>query len=87
MRLPRSNLIVKELRFAAMAMADRLNFYGSQTLVTENLLGIGSQVDTPRGRRRLGRGAVDYRAPGRYYLSMEGMEWASSLQTAKWATC
>ena len=39
-----------ELRFAAMEMATRLNQYGYQTVVTENLLGIGSQVDTPRGR-------------------------------------
>jgi epoxyqueuosine reductase len=38
-----------ELRFAAMELARYLNRLGYKTLVTENMLGIGSKVDTPRG--------------------------------------
>lgn len=37
-----------ELRFAAMELAKYLNRLGYKTLVTENMLGIGSKVDTPR---------------------------------------
>lgn len=39
---------IYELRFAAMELAMYLNRLGYKTLVTENMLGIGSKVDTPR---------------------------------------
>lgn len=38
-----------ELRFAALEVANYLNKLGYKTLMTENMLGIGSKVDNPRG--------------------------------------
>lgn len=38
-----------ELRFAAFALVRELTDMGHQATITENLLGIGSKVDTPRG--------------------------------------
>ena len=37
-----------ELRYAAMELAIYLNKLGYKTIVTENMLGVGSKVDTPR---------------------------------------
>lgn len=39
---------VYELRFSAMKLAVELNRNGYKTVITENLLGIGSMTDTPR---------------------------------------
>ncbi|HEX2950140.1 MAG TPA: hypothetical protein VHV83_11355, partial [Armatimonadota bacterium] len=38
-----------ELRFAAIQVVRSLQALGYQTMITENMLGIGSLVDTPRG--------------------------------------
>ena len=38
-----------ELRFSAMKLAVELNRHGYKTVITENLLGIGSFTDSPRG--------------------------------------
>jgi len=38
-----------ELRFSAMKLATELNRNGYKTVITENLLGIGSFTDSPRG--------------------------------------
>jgi len=38
-----------ELRFAALEVANYLNTLGYKTLITENMLGVGSKVDNPRG--------------------------------------
>jgi len=40
---------VYELRHAALAMANDLNARGHKTAIAENLLGIGSYTDSPRG--------------------------------------
>lgn len=40
---------VFELRFAAVALAKYLNRRGFKTFIHENMLGIGSKTDTPRG--------------------------------------
>ncbi len=38
-----------ELRFSALKLATELNRQGYDTVITDNLLGIGSKTDTPRG--------------------------------------
>ncbi len=54
-----------ELRFAAVELAGMLSDMGYKTMVTDNMLGIGSRVDTPRGKHPDARsGALEAVAAG-----------------------
>jgi epoxyqueuosine reductase QueG len=54
-----------ELQVAAMELATLLSDMGYKTMVTDNMLGIGSRVDTPRGKHPDARcGAIEAVAAG-----------------------